>query len=122
MTINERDLVKRTSDQKIGVVVSDDYGLCESDQVMVIYDGVSYGEATDLQELEKIGPENAIIADQKKCGAGKGADCCIFLVMGGSGFACERFGSLRSTLTSQKESMRAKREPTAMFPKCQLSG
>ncbi|MDD5290399.1 MAG: hypothetical protein PHT40_04385 [Patescibacteria group bacterium] len=113
------DLVKRISDQKVGVVISDDFALCEPDQANVVFDGVSYSEATDIKDLEKIGPENAV-ADPKKCGAGKGSECCIFLTKS-KGFTCERFGSLRNRLIFLKDSMHAKREPTAMFPKCQLS-
>jgi hypothetical protein len=122
MTFNDFspcDLVKRISDEKIGVVISDDFGCCGPDEVMVVYEGTTFGDGTDFRELENLGPEKPV-ADPEKCGAGKGPECCIFLAMS-RGFTCERFGHLRNTLIFRKESMKAKREPTAMFPKCQLS-
>ena len=62
------------------------------------------------------------VVDFKRCGAGKGADCCIFLIAGRNGFECARDGSLYFTLVSRKTQMTAQREPTEPFPACQLSG
>ena len=59
-------------------------------------------------------------ADPKKCGAGKGVDCCIFMTVGANGFECERFSALRNTLIFKKEQMVAKREPTELYPGCQI--
>lgn len=64
-------------------------------------------------------PDSAIKAEPKKCGAGKGAECCIFLMCGPKGFECARFGSLHAYLAARTD-MHAKRNPTAPFPTCQI--
>ena len=61
--------------------------------------------------------------DPKLCGAGKGAQCCAFLICGPEGFECGR------EIPSVKESMifrvvvlentAAKRLPVAAYPDCQ---
>lgn len=58
--------------------------------------------------------------DFKKCGGGKGADCCIFLTVGEDGFCCERFSSLRGLLISKIPTMTAKRNPPVeiSYPEC----
>ncbi len=106
-------------DGQLGVVCPDFMNCCEPGEIPVVYDGASGFMGTDEALLEVVGPENAI-ADPKKCGAGREADCCIFLVVGPKGFECERFGSLRFTLIFKKDTMHAKREPTALFPRCYL--
>jgi len=68
--------------------------------------------------FEVIGPENAV-ADPVKCGAGRGAECCIFLTVGSNGFNCERHGSMRYSL--QFKNMNAKRDPSAPYPLCQIT-
>jgi len=88
------------------------------DEVSVVYDNSTTAIGTDWQTLEVIGPENAV-ADPKKCGAGRGEDCCIFLTGGSNGFICERFGSLRWSLIFR--TMNAKREPSELYPRCQFS-
>ncbi len=62
------------------------------------------------------------VADFKKCGAGKGADCCIFLVGGSGGAECARYTSLHNTLVIKSSTMNAKRAPTLPFPDCQTEG
>lgn len=58
-------------------------------------------------------------ADFKKCGAGQGAECCIFLISGTDGAECARFGGLHSILVSRTD-MTARRQPAQEFPECQL--
>lgn len=115
--IKLQTIVKHTPTHRIGVVCPDMMGCCSDDETPVVYSGVTHFEDTATSELEIIGPENAI-ADPKKCGAGKGAACCIFLTCGPEGFCCERFSSLRHTLMFKD--MSAKRNPAEMFPRCQL--
>ncbi len=85
------------------------------DEVSVVYDGTTVASGTDYRELEIVGPENAV-TDLNKCGAGRGEEACIFLVVGAG---CQRFGDLRWDLIFR--TMRAKRHPEKLFPKCQLS-
>lgn len=99
-----------------GVVVSDQFGCCTSDETMVVFEGTTHGQGTLTTELKILGKENAI-AKPDLCGAGKGDDCCIFLTCGANGFECERFGSLRISLIMKN--MVAKRNPSEMFPACQ---
>ena len=100
-----------------GVVVSDLLGCCSDDETPVVYDKESGFMGTMTSDLRIIGPENAV-PEPKRCGMGKGHECCIFLVVGANGFECERFGSLRYTLIFRKDDMNAQREPTELFPGC----
>lgn len=52
------------------------------------------------------------------CGMGSGADCCVFLVAGISGFECARQTSLRNTLINSRPRMTAQRIPTEPIPYC----
>ena len=123
MDIKSQTLVKNKNDGRIGVVVSEpSWETCVVGEFPVVYEGETVPLATFAEDLEVIGLENAI-ADMEKCGAGKGEECCMFLVFGGgsSGFQCGRFkDGLRWTLIARKEKMKAKRHPTEMYPKCQL--
>lgn len=61
-------------------------------------------------------------ADFEKCGAGKGADCCIFFGTSVIGPECLRFSNSHRSLVSRKAQMIAQREPTEHYPDCQLKG
>ena len=87
------------------------------DQVSVVYNNTTVSVRTDYRKLQIIGPENAV-ADLDKCGAGKGEETCIFLVIGHNGAECQRFGSLRWDLIFR--TMNVKRHPEKLFPKCQF--
>jgi hypothetical protein len=119
--LKPQTVVKNRETGKFGVVVSDlpaYLSVLGPGEVSVVYDGSTVADGTDPESLEIIGPENAV-ADLQKCGAGKGADCCIFLVLDGKkGFECQRFGEMRWTLVFRE--MNAKREPKELFPRCQL--
>jgi len=91
---------------------------CSPEETPVVYSGDTVAAGTLTEDLEVIGPENAI-ADLKKCGA-RTDKCCIFLTVGAKGPECERFSSLRGYIIFHKEQMRAQREPTELYPKCQL--
>lgn len=112
--------VKNKKSGELGVVVTDPYGCCAPQEVPVQYEGTTAYLGTDVSILEDLGPENAK-ADLMKCGAGQEKECCIFLVVGSNGPECQRFGPLRNTLISRKDKMAAQREPTELFPACQLS-
>lgn len=98
-----------------GVVIKDSFNSCSSEEVIVIFEGEKYPEQMFTRDLEIIGIENAV-ADKKKCGAYKGSDCCIFLTPNG----CQRTGDLRNTQISQKDTMKAQREPLELYPNCQI--
>lgn len=126
MDIKSQTLVKNKNDGRIGVVVSEPWETCVVEEFPVVYGVVYEGEtallATFAEDLEVIGPENAI-ADMEKCGAGKGKECCVFLVFGGRDgkLVCGRFESgIRWNLIAREGKMKAKRHPTEMYPKCQL--
>lgn len=120
--ISIQTVVKNRQSGKIGVVCPDLGGMlscCTDEEVPVVYEGTSVSCGTLFDQLEIIGPENAG-ADLKKCGAGQGENCCIFLTVGTNGPECQRFGNLRWDLVFRKSSMASKREPTELFPGCQL--
>jgi hypothetical protein len=117
--MNIQTVVRNMKDGRLGVVVYDNYGCCSEDEVPVVYDGTTYFSGTDRNLLEVVGPENAV-AEPKKCGAGRGAECCKFLVMGPGGFECQRFGEMRDALIF-KSDMTAQRQPAELYPMCQLS-
>ncbi len=54
------------------------------------------------------------------CGMGRGADCCIFIVVGGGGFECAR-ESMGEQLRRNQPNMNAKRMPTEPIPDCRLA-
>ncbi len=104
-----------------GVTVDDTPGIlscCSDEETPVVYERDTTSMGTPTEDLEMIGPENAV-ADLKKCGAGTDK-CCIFLTVGRNGPECDRFGRLRFDIIMRKESMNAKREPTEPYPACQL--
>ena len=113
-------VVRYLESGKKGVVVSDPFGSCSPDEVPVVFQGHTASMGIPLDELEVIGPENAI-ADPERCGAGKGDQCCIFLVWGGNDWECCRFGPLRYSIIFRKEKMGAKRHPIDLYPNCQLT-
>jgi hypothetical protein len=124
ITLSIRDFPRRTlvrnhqTGQK-GVVVDElpMMRVCGPDEVLVVYEGVNTGLGTNFHQLEVLGKETAI-ADLKMCGAGRGAECCIFLSVGGDDVHCERFGDLRNRLIFS--TMSAKRDPVEPFPACQI--
>ena len=120
--VTEQMRVKNTKTNMVGTTCPDMSGMLACNgpgEVSVVYDGDGYANGTQETVLEVIGPENAVPLAEK-CGAGKGEECCIFLVMGAKGFECERFGSLRWDLMFRSRSMSAKREPKEPFPHCFL--
>ena len=87
-------------------------------EVLVIYEGVNHGKATNSSELEITGTE-AAIADLLKCGAGRGKECCRFLTVSSKAPVCERFGSMRYNLIFNPN-MSGLRNPPEPFPACQI--
>ena len=114
-------VVRNKKTGKKGVTVDDlpaPLDCCLPEETPVVYEGETVVVGTLTEDLEVIGPENAI-ADLKKCGAGTDK-CCIFLTIGREGPECQRFGPLRFQLIMRKEQMRAQREPVELYPACQL--
>jgi hypothetical protein len=121
--ISRQMVVLNKKTGKKGVTVDDAPGMlycCSDEETPVAYEGDTAFMGTLTKDLKVIGPENAV-ADLKKCGAGKGKQCCIFLSVGRNGAECERHGSLRFDIIMRKEKMSAQREPTEPYPKCQLT-
>ena len=112
-------IVRRKDTDAKGVVVGDPYGVCSLNEVPVNYEGLTGFVGTPKEFLEDLGPENAK-PDPGKCGIGKGEQCCIFFSIGRNGLECQRRGNLRDSLILNKGKMTAKREPTEIFPNCQL--
>lgn len=56
----------------------------------------------------------------KKCGAGRGAKCCVFLTMGAYGFQCARNGPLDPGIRQRQPNMKAKRIPKEDYPNCMI--
>lgn len=112
-------VVRNKKSGSVGVVCPDFCGVlscCTDDEVPVVYEGTSVPCGTSFDQLEIVGPENAV-ADLKKCGAGEGENCCIFLTVADRP-QCQRFGDLRWSLVFRN--MSAKRNPAKLFPDCQL--
>lgn len=101
-----------------GVTAPDFMACCAEWETPVVWYGESGVDGTDTDTLKVIGPENAK-ADLAKCGAGKGADCCIYMTASGSGFSCERFSYVRYSLIFAKSRMTAQRDPVVAYPECQ---
>lgn len=117
-----QDRVKLKANGKTGTLFPTFYMLLsdEDDELSVAFDGQEGGTTLNCFEgsrdaFEVLGPENAT-PEPKKCGAGKGEACCIFLTLGINGFNCERFGENRYSLMFRK--MNSKRKPTEAYPNC----
>ena len=102
---------------KEGVVISNSFGCCSSDETAVVFWGETFFLGMLTDRLEAIGEYEAT-PDLHKCGAGRGADCCIFLTVGPDGPCCERFSTMRDTLIFK--TMTAEREPPEPFPECMI--
>ena len=100
---------------EMGFVINDSFGCCSPNEDLVVYDGTNTGWGTDQRLLEVVEFEKPI-PDPVKCGAGKGAECCIFITAGPTGFECERFTGLRDSLIFK--TMRAERDPKEPYPLC----
>jgi hypothetical protein len=110
--------IKNKNSGDIGYVVEDLGGIlsvAEDNEVMVVYEGTTYASATNEDDIEIIGKYEAI-PDPKKCGAGRGKECCIFLTVGSNGFNCERFSSMRNSLIFR--TMNSERSPAENYPDC----
>ena len=107
--------VKNTETGKFGHIINDSFGCCDNTEELVVYDNTTYGSGTNRELLEEIS-ETLSIPDFTKCGAGQGADCCIFITVGSDGLTCERFTSLRDSLIFK--TMNAKRHPEEPYPQC----
>lgn len=111
--------VRNTKTGALGVTVDDFMTCCTPWETPVVYYGTDSFLGVPTEDLEDMGPENAI-ADYDRCGGGGGANCCIFLTMGSEGkFCCERHASLRYHLQFKRREMVAQRAPVSAYPDCQ---
>jgi hypothetical protein len=111
--------VRNKETGEYGFVITDSFGCCSDEELLVVYDGTNTGCGTDEDLLQTVGFDipNPIPA---KCGAGRVKECCIFLVAGKDGFTCERFTPLRDSLIFR--TMTAERNPEEAYPDCMKFG
>ncbi len=112
-------IIKNKATGERGIVVADIMDCCSEGELPIVYDGDTAFTGTRIDRLEIIGKYDGK-ADQEKCGAGKGSDCCIFLMVDKTGFCCERFGVFRNQLIFK--SMNAQRHPKEVYPDCMNQG
>jgi hypothetical protein len=120
MTIPATHRVQHKETQRWGVTVPDMQGmLCDlPGTVVVAWDGEEGANGdVDPRELVDHGPEKAL-PDIKRCGAGRGAECCAFLTLTGAREECQRHTSLRWAILFRVKDMNAKRTPTEPYPAC----
>ena len=60
----------------------------------------------------------------RQCGIGEGANCCAFLVIASTGFACAQRDSIADMFYTRAHAgeMKARRTPESDFPTCQTEG
>ena len=107
-------------DGRAGTVCPDLPGMLSCNgpgEISVVYDGTVVVVGTLETSLSVLGPEGAA-PNPHKCGAGLGAECCIFLTVGAKGFECERHTGLRLQLVFKD--MVAKRSPAEPYPDCMI--
>ena len=107
--------VRNTKTGEEGFVVRDSFNCCTEDELAIVYDGETSFLGTDKSLLVDIDYEIPI-PDLKKCGAGQGKECCIFLTMTADGPECQRFTSMRDSLIFK--TMTAERDPSEPYPEC----
>ncbi len=113
-------VVRHKDTGKIGTTCPDLDGMlacCLETETPVVWEHCFAFQGTPTEKLDVLREEKAT-PDPDRCGAGRLADCCKFLVADGNGFHCERHGNLRHTIIFRQ--MTAKREPTALYPQCFL--
>ncbi len=111
-------VVKSRESGLLGVVCPDlpSYLRCgDPGDITVQFQGTPATLELPPSDVEIIGMEDPV-PDYKKCGSGLGENCCIFLVVDGGGFRCERHRSLRWRLIFS--TMTAKRNPGELYPAC----
>jgi hypothetical protein len=114
------NIVQEKESGRKGLIVPDFMSCCSSEEVPVVWEG-SCGafEGTSTRNLFDLGPERPL-PDPKKCGVGKDGECCSFLALDKNVWSCQRAGELRYHILLA-ENMKARRQPTDIFPGCQLS-
>ena len=104
--------------KEVGYVIRDTFGCCIPSETLVVYEGTNTGLGTDSILLTPVIPNPPHKPDPKKCGAGRGEECCIFLTVSGNEFNCERFSDLRDNLIFRK--MVSERNPKEPYPVCMI--
>lgn len=112
------DRVLNTKTKARGHVVRDVYACCSPNEIPVVHDGETHFVGTDAGDLV-VAISGKPVPDAIKCGAGREAECCIFLTAGPKGLCCERFTALRDVLIFKK--MTAARHPAEPYPHCMKS-
>lgn len=114
-----KTIVGPGSEHRVGTICPDLpgwLGIAAPGEVLVHFDNEEGVEGIHRSQLQGYCMERPS-PDPVRCGAGRGADCCIFLTAGPKGFECQRHQSLRWTLIF-KEDMAAQREPRSPYPSC----
>jgi len=107
--------IKNRETGEFGHVIRDTFRVCGGTEFLVVYDGTNTGLGTNASLLEPI-PGFMPVPDPRKCGAGREADCCIFITVGTDGPCCERFTVIRDDLIFK--TMHAARNPEEPYPEC----
>lgn len=117
-----RTVVRHRQNGQVGMVSVDLSGfmsVAQPGQVPVRFEGQEWLEAVDAGQLQVV-EQVQVQPDLARCGAGQGAQCCIFLTGGPDGPSCERNGSMHMALQVRRHNMTARRLPTQVWPKCML--
>ena len=109
--------VQFSENGRLGMAVDDLMNRCADFETPVVWDGEGAFSGTNTADLKDLGIPNHI-PYHSKCGSGRGAECCIYLTVGADGFRCERFSSMRHTLSFR--TMNSKRDPKEVYPNCMI--
>ncbi|MFA5050599.1 MAG: hypothetical protein WC499_00575 [Patescibacteria group bacterium] len=98
---------------------------CNLDETAVLFfgDGIIAAIAVKTDELKVIELEKEIkITDIKKCGGGRGKDCCIFLrlVQKLGSVQCIRCDNIERKIAMTQNHNGGERIPTERYPGCQI--
>jgi len=99
------------------------FSYCNEDETAVLFfgDNVIAAIAIKTDELKVEGFEEIKILEIRKCGGGKGKDCCIFLqlIKKFGGVHCVRCDDVERKTALTENHNGGERIPTERFPECQ---
>ncbi|MBI4414645.1 MAG: hypothetical protein HY566_00210 [Candidatus Kerfeldbacteria bacterium] len=109
---------EKGGNRREGIVCPAAPGLEDEEGVAVVFPPSTVAMHVREDRLEIIGPENAV-ADEAKCGAGRGKRVCMFLTFADGALGCDRFSEDRWPVFFATRSQN-RRQPTEAYPACQL--
>lgn len=93
------------------------YSMADPGETTVRFDGNTHATHVPVDALEVIDTVDPI-PEPERCGAGGGAECCIFLTAARDGFKCMRNTDMHLQLAFNRRKMAAQRLPTEIYPSC----